>query len=401
MIEFTCERRKCNLEIIVGKTAGFCYGVNNAVTKAEEFVKNNKDKKVYCLGELVHNRQVTSKLEKEGLVFIDDLIEIVNLRQMQEEKNKEYNSILKENDENLRKYNNLNEETSTAVIIRAHGEPKSTYEELKQNNIEILDLTCPNVLAIHKLVEEYILKGYYVFLIGQKDHPETIGTYGFGDGKCTVIENEDDIDIALNELIQKNMNKIFVVSQTTFSMEKFEKYVGKIEDKINNFNEQVMKQDKNTRISLYKLEDEKAGQYKKEQLVESNRKCNLIELEIKNTICNATRIRQEETEKISKQVDSMIIIGGKNSSNTRKLYDIAKKNCENTVIIETCKEFEKESLNGTNSMQKNNAEKDANKRFLEKSKTSNKIGIMAGASTPQESIEEVIDFLSYRKLHFL
>ena len=89
----------------------------------------------------------------------------------------------------------------------------------------------------------------------------------------------------------------------------------------------------------------------------------------------------------------MIIIGGKNSSNTRKLYDIAKKNCENTVIIETCKELEEESLNGTNSIQENNDGKDVNKKFLEKIKISNKIGIMAGASTPQESIEEVIDFL--------
>ncbi len=369
------------MEIIVGKTSGFCYGVNNAVTKAEEFVKNNKDKKVYCLGELVHNKQVTSKLENEGLAFINNLSELSKADDASEtEKNA---NMLKSNREN-----------NAAVIIRAHGEPKSTYEKLKQNNLEILDLTCPNVLAIHKLVEEHILKGYYVFLIGQKDHPEIIGTYGFCDGKCTVIENEDDIDLAFNELIQKNMNKIFVVSQTTFSLEKFEKYVQKIEDKINNFNEQVIKQDRkfeeqdtNISISLYKLDDDKAGQSKKEQNISK------IELEVRNTICNATRIRQEETEKISKQVDCMIIIGGKNSSNTRKLYDIAKKNCESTVIIETYKEFEEESLNVTNNIQENNNGKDVNKKFLEKIKTSNKIGIMAGASTPRESIEEVIDFL--------
>ena len=379
------------MEIIVGKTAGFCYGVNNAVSKAEEFVKNNKDKKVYCLGELVHNKQVTSKLENEELTFINNLSEIKKPKQIEEKKNSKDNSILKEYD---RATKEKDEKSNAAVIIRAHGEPKLTYEKLKQNNIDILDLTCPNVFAIHKLVEEHILKGYYVFLIGQKDHPETIGTYGFCDGKCTVIENEDDIDLAFNELIQKNMNKIFVVSQTTFSLEKFEKYVQKIEDKINNFNEQVIKQDRkfeeqdtNISISLYKLDDDKAGQSKKEQNISK------IELEVRNTICNATRIRQEETEKISKQVDCMIIIGGKNSSNTRKLYDIAKKNRENTVIIETCKELEEESLNGTNNIQENNNGKDVNKKFLEKIKTSNKIGIMAGASTPRESIEEVIDFL--------
>lgn len=361
MIEFTYERRNFELEIIVGKTSGFCYGVNNAVTKAEEFMKKNKDKKVYCLGELVHNKQVTSKLENEGLIFINNLSELSKADGASEtEKNA---NMLKSNREN-----------NAAVIIRAHGKPKSIYEKLKQNNLEILDLTCPNVLAIHKLVEEHILKGYYVFLIGQKDHPEIIGTYGFCDGKCTVIENEDEIDLAFNELIQKNMNKIFVVSQTTFSLEKFEKYVEIIKNKVNEF---------------------KGNHRKKVEQMEEidNQNYQLIELEIRNTICNATRIRQEETEKISKQVDSMIIIGGKNSSNTRKLYDIAKKNCENTVIIETYKELEEESLNGTNSIQENNDGKDVNKKFLEKIKISNKIGIMAGASTPQESIEEVIDFL--------
>lgn len=382
------------MEIIVGKTAGFCYGVNNAVTKAEEYVKNNKDKKVYCLGELVHNKQVTSKLEKEGLAFIDDLSEIEKPKQMVEDENS--NNILKENDKTVKEKGNV------AVIIRAHGESKSTYEKLKQNNVEILDLTCPNVLAIHKLVEEHVLKGYYVFLIGQKDHPETIGTYGFCDGKCTVIENEDDIDLAFNELIQKNMNKIFVVSQTTFSLEKFEKYVKIIEKKINEINENCQKDIRKKEQAKVHADSLNVGQAKNvkeiehqkklEKVLNYNQTCNSIELEIKNTICNATRIRQEETEKISKQVDCMIIIGGKNSSNTRKLYDIAKKNCENTVIIETYKELE-ESLNGTNSMQENNNGKDVNKKFLEKIKTSNKIGIMAGASTPKESIEEVIDFI--------
>ena len=105
------------MEIILGKTAGFCYGVSNAVNKAEEYVKCNKNKKVYCLGELVHNQDVTNKLEKEGLNFIEKVDEI---------------------GENISK-----EEKS--LIIRAHGEPKSTYEILKKRNVEIIDLTCPNV----------------------------------------------------------------------------------------------------------------------------------------------------------------------------------------------------------------------------------------------------------------
>ena len=302
------------MEIILGKNAGFCYGVNNAVTKAEEYVKSNKNKKVYCLGELVHNQDVTNKLEKEGLKFIKKVDEI---------------------DENV------SSEMKQSLIIRAHGEPKCTYETLKKKNIEIFDLTCPNVLAIHKIVEKYVDEGYYVFLIGEKKHPEVIGTYGFGDGKCSIIESEEDIKLAFEELTS---NKILVVSQTTFKMEKFEQFVNQIKDKVKEMND--------------------------------NDASNKITLEIKNTICNATRLRQEETEKISKEVEYMIIIGGKNSANTRKLYEISAKNCKNAILIQNYLELENDY-----------------KEELKKIKMLSKVGIMAGASTPRESIDEVISLL--------
>ena len=131
------------MEIILGKTAGFCYGVNNAVTKAEEYVENNKNKKIYCLGELVHNKDVRDKLEREGLNFIEQIDEIDKNNPEKEEK---------------------------SLIIRAHGEPKSTYKTLKEQNIEILDLTCPNVLVIHDIVEKYVNDDYYIF-IAEKGHP--------------------------------------------------------------------------------------------------------------------------------------------------------------------------------------------------------------------------------------
>ena len=339
------------MEIIVGKNAGFCYGVDNAVTKTYEYVKNNKGKKVYCLGELVHNKQVTNMLKQDGVIFINELSE-------------------------LGQVNGTNKDIT--VIIRAHGEPKLTYDKLKRDNIEILDLTCPNVLAIHKVVEEHILKGDYIFLIGKKTHPEVIGTYGFCQMNCSIIEEKTDIDLAFSEVLDKNINKIFVVSQTTFSLEKFEEYVEIIEKKVNKINEDFLN---NGRSETFLQNMEKGINIK------------TIRLEVRNTICNATKIRQEETEQLSKEVDYMIIIGGKNSSNTRKLYDIAKKNCDNTVIIETYRELKEEGLNRTNSMQENNKEEDVNKKILEKIKHSNVVGIMAGASTPKESIEEVIEFL--------
>lgn len=303
------------MEIILGKTAGFCYGVNNAVTKATEYVQRNKSKKIYCLGELVHNKDVTNKLEDEGLCFIEKIDEI---------------------DENIPN------EVKRTLIIRAHGEPKLTYETLIKKNVEIFDLTCPNVLAIHKIVDRYVNEDYYIFLIGEKKHPEVIATYGFGNGKCSIIQNEEDIDIAFNKV---SSNKILVVSQTTFRMEKFEQFINLIEDKLESINNKAD---------------------------ESNK----LTLEVRNTICNATRLRQEETEKISKQVDYMIIIGGKNSSNTRKLYEISTRNCKNSILVQNYLELQKDY-----------------KEEIERIKTVPKVGIMAGASTPRACIDEIINLL--------
>lgn len=303
------------MEILVGKMAGFCYGVNNAVTKTIEYLEKS-NKKLYCLGEIVHNKQVVKELEEKGVTFIDNVENIIEL-------NKENKDI--------------------TVVIRAHGEPKSTYDLLEKNNIETLDLTCPSVLKIHKTVEEYVNMGYYIFLIGQKNHPETIGTYGFCKGKCSIIENIEDIDLSIKYVTENNFKKVLIVAQTTFSLEKFNKFINKIKEFVNKYN-----------------------------AVEKTN--NPMELEIKNTICNATKLRQEETNEISKQVEYMIIIGGKNSSNTKKLYDVSKENCNNVILIETYKELQNEDL-------------------IDKIKKSQKVGIMAGASTPKKSIDDVINIL--------
>lgn len=278
------------MDIVLGKTAGFCYGVRNAVQNAEAKLK--KYKKVSCLGELVHNGQVIRKLEKLGLRIVERV-----------------------------------EDSNNKVIIRAHGIAKEIYHKAQKLNIEVFDFTCPNVLKIHKIADEHAKNGYYIFLIGGKNHPESIGTISFCGNNSYLIETEEEIDEAIKTLKESNIKKLLIIVQTTFSLEKFNSYVDKIKEKIDAS----------------------------------------IELEVKNTICNATKIRQEETSEISKNVQCMIIIGGKNSSNTKKLYDIAKENCKNTIIVET-----KDELN-TNAV----------KKF-------DKIGIMAGASTPDESIEEVI-----------
>lgn len=291
------------MEIIVGKTAGFCYGVENAVKKTEEILTQQRKKTNYCLGELVHNKQVIQSLEKKGLKTIESIEQLENEEQLQN------------------------------VIIRAHGVPPKIYQQIEEKRGNIIDLTCPNVLMIHKLAEQYTTNNYYVFLTGKKDHPEVVGIFGYCQDNCSIIETEteEDIDLAVCSLEKSEKKKVVILSQTTFSVEKFNKIVEKIENK---------------------LKDRE------------------ITLEIQNTICNATKLRQEETEKIAKQVDCMIIIGGKNSSNTKKLYEVASKNCTNTISIETKEELLELQF-----------DKD------------NKVGIMAGASTPKESIEEVVNYL--------
>lgn len=278
------------MEIVLGKTAGFCYGVRNAVQKAEDKLKKHEN--ISCLGELVHNGQVIRKLEKLGLKIVERV-----------------------------------EDSSNKVIIRAHGIAKEIYHKAKKLNIEIFDFTCPNVLKIHKIADEHASKGYYIFLIGGKNHPESLGTISFCGKDSYLIETKEEIDEAIKSFKASNIKKLLIIVQTTFSLEKFNTYVDEIKQKID--------------------ED--------------------IELQVKNTICNATKIRQEETCEISKKVQCMIIIGGKNSSNTKKLYDIAKENCENTMIVETKDELDAKAI----------------KQF-------EKIGIMAGASTPDDSIEDVI-----------
>lgn len=281
------------MEIIVGKTAGFCYGVKRAVDGAKE--ETSKSKRVYCLGEIVHNKQVVEELANAGVTFISNI-----------------------------------EEARGKTIIRAHGVETNIYERAKKLNIKLIDYTCPNVLKIHKIANEYSKNGYFIFLCGSKKHPENIGTISHCGNNYFVIEKEDETFKALQYFKKSKLQKLLLISQTTYSLEKF--YV--IEEIIKN-----------------ELENDK-------------------EIVIKNTICKATELRQKETEEISNKVDYMIIIGGTNSSNTKKLFDIAKSNCNNSICIETAKEL--------------------NLQEIIKYK---KIGIMAGASTPKKSIEEVYEIL--------
>lgn len=280
------------MEILQGKTAGFCGGVNNAIKNTQKDLE--KYNKVYCLGELVHNSQIINELEAKGLLIVDDL-----------------------------------SQARERLIIRSHGVEKSIYEKAKEMNIELLDYTCPKVLSVHNLVEEYANKGYYIILVGEYEHPEVIGTYSFCGEYKSKADKPEDIKGILEKIKQANKDKVLVVAHTTFSSSKFDEIV-----------EELMK------------------------TIPAN-----IQVEVQKTICNSTELRQNEARQLSKEVDLMIVIGGKNSSNTKKLYEISKNNCK-SLMVETYKEIDKEYV----------------KQF-------EKVGIMAGSSTPQKSIQDVIEYI--------
>ena len=213
----------------------------------------------------------------------------------------------------------LKEIKEGTVVIRSHGVAKEIYDILEQQKLKIVDATCPFVKKIHNIVLDESNNGKTIIIIGNDNHPEVEGIKGWVNGEVIVINKEEQIE----KLSLPEQTKACIVSQTTFNHNKF-KY-----------------------------------------LVEIIRKKG-YDITVVNTICNATHVRQVEAQKISSKVDGMIVVGGKNSSNTQKLYDICRNECENTFYVQTVKDLNLHELKSLKS-----------------------IGITAGASTPNKIIEEV------------
>ncbi|HAE92737.1 bifunctional 4-hydroxy-3-methylbut-2-enyl diphosphate reductase/30S ribosomal protein S1 [Tissierella praeacuta] len=219
----------------------------------------------------------------------------------------------------LKTIDEIEEIKNGRVIIRSHGVSKSIIDKISDMSLDIIDSTCPYVKSVHKRVEEYQNQGYNIVIIGDASHPEIIGINGWCKNQAFIVNSLEE---ARN---LSKMDKICVVSQTTNTQEKFE--------------------------TLSKIIKEKGNK-----------------VEIFNTICNATNLRQESCKEVSSKVDAMIVIGGYHSSNTNKLVEISKKYCKNVYHIETSKELPLQVLS----------------KF-------NKIGITAGASTPDWIIKEVVE----------
>jgi len=206
------------------------------------------------------------------------------------------------------------------IVLRSHGVTPDVIAKIKETGAKVVDATCPYVSTIHKKVREYHSLGYQIIIVGNKDHPEVIGINGWCDKSAIIVRDSNDLDdIPLEQ-------KVCIVAQTTEKADNFEQVV--------------------TAVS---------------------KRC--AKVEAFNTICSATKERQQSAVEVSRQVDLMIVIGGKHSSNTKKLFEISRENCDRTIFVE------------------NSAELDE-RVFLDDAVK--KIGITAGASTPDWVIEAVI-----------
>lgn len=280
------------MKVKTAKTAGFCFGVKRAVDKVYELIENGVSP-IYTLGPIIHNEEVVSDFEKKGVTVITEA------------------DIPK-----------LHEGT---VVIRSHGVGRRIYDMLEAAGISFVDVTCPFVLKIHRIVERESRAGKQIIIFGDPSHPEVKGICGWCEGSCTVLRNREDAE----NFVPDPGRIPCIVSQTTFNYNKFKELV--------------------------------------EILCKKRYDNNVLNIDnILNTICNATEERQKEAQSIAGEVDTMLVIGGRHSSNTQKLFEICKKECGNTYYIQTPVDLDSEMFHH-----------------------SSYVGITAGASTPKKIIEEV------------
>ena len=283
------------MEIYIVENCGLCAGCKLAIHTAKELL--NKNEKVTIFKEIVHNKNVNKMLERLGADFKEDI-------------------------------NKLN--SSSVVIIRAHGEPPNTYEFLKEKNILFKDCTCFNVKRIHDQVENFYKRGYSIIIIGKHKevlHPEVLGTLGWANNEAIVVQDEEDL-----KDVEKINNKSCLVCQTTFNIKKAEKLISEIEN-------------------IFKSKG--------------------LELVVDKSICSANELININSSEMAKKCDLMIVVGGKNSSNTKELYNNLKNICP-TIFVENIYEYTQELENNSIVLKENM-----------------KIGLTAGASTMKEELQEL------------
>ncbi|MGH8056306.1 MAG: 4-hydroxy-3-methylbut-2-enyl diphosphate reductase, partial [Candidatus Entotheonellia bacterium] len=245
----------------LAKSAGFCWGVRRTMNIALD-AANATEGPVHTFGPLIHNPQVVGLLASKGMKVVNTFDEL--------------------------------EEGST-LVIRAHGIPPETRQELKSRGVKFRDGTCPLVAKVHAHIKKYLGLGYWLVILGHKDHPEVIGHLGYAQGRGTVISSAEDIESL------PPMDKVCLVSQTTANEQKFYE-------------------------------------------VEARMKAKYDDCVVVNTICDDTHTRQEEVLEVAPTVDAMVIVGGKGSSNTQRLVELSQSVGTPAFHVETATELDLERL---------------------------------------------------------
>ena len=270
------------MKVYVAEHCGFCTGVKKAVDTALSVPAEN----TYVLGELIHNEDVTSRIRARGLIIVDRLEEVPD---------------------------------GATLLIRSHGVGKAIYSACAARGIRVIDCTCSFVRRTQKLVEEASANGRTVAIAGHREHPEVVGLVGWCASEAFVFDDAED------DFSPLGGKDVVLVSQTTFSVQRFSK------------------------------------------IAENIQKVRPKTVEIFQTICYTTVCRQKETERIARQADAVLVIGGLNSSNTNKLGEIASQYCERVIRLKNADDFK-----------------------YEKIKNFKRVGVVAGASTPDWQTSEVL-----------
>ena len=282
------------MKIILAKSAGFCFGVNRAVTIVNNLLEDGK--KVTTLGPIIHNPHMVAELAERGVEIADTPNDLSSM--------------------------------DRTLVIRSHGVPQSVIDEIEQKGISYENATCPFVSKIHQIVKDNSREGKVILIAGDENHPEVQGIVGHCEGEHYIFKNYEDLGKLLKKLENIENISICVVAQTTYDVKEW----------------------KNCLKLLKK--------------VYTNAK-------IFDTICSATSIRQSEAEELASISDIMVVIGGRQSSNTAKLFSVCKSNCERTYLIESAAELDDIALIDADI-----------------------IGITAGASTPARIIKEVFNTMT-------
>ncbi|MBP3369630.1 MAG: 4-hydroxy-3-methylbut-2-enyl diphosphate reductase, partial [Clostridia bacterium] len=308
------------MEITVAKNAGFCFGVKRATDSLERAIESSREgERIFTLGTLIHNDTYNTMLRERGVrvTSVEELPELAD---------------------------SASESSPVKVFIRAHGIKKQDEELLaslseKNPSFSYVDCTCPFVKKIHNIAQSHSDENNIFLLLGGKEHPEVIGIMSYFDHEKYVFGSADELDRALkNELFVKITNKTpILATQTT----------------------------------------QKLSEWRKAQEVSKKVCTNPL---IFDTICSVTDQRQKEAAALAAESDIMIVIGGKESSNTAKLFAVCKENCPHTVRIERADDLAVDNLIKT---------------FAH-----TKVGIAAGASTPSGVIQEVHNKMSEMNENF-